>query len=408
MVQESDLPVEYVEILRTHRQKLLEHFKVGERKRAYPRRYQALCKQQLPLTVANEIQRELHLEPRNKGLLLPQVSFLAKFPKFLHQEGREHLRRILTALGRIEPWPAYRQPKMQLAACLLHVLDNEEDTFFVMDGVMEKFKLEEYYTSQSDALQHDAQLIWNDLVAMWPAITSVFDKYDDDERSIFEELVSGWLLSLFAASIGSQEMKVFVPLLSYILTIDNGGGDARKGLRHAVLCAVGTSWRLFEQVRSSDDLRRVQRELVSEFAVKPVFFGLTSHKESLNSLDHAAAVGTAVMLPTGVWAGWTVGLYLAPALLPLSAPAGICGGLGMLLGGLATARGSSHASQYLARISFMAQAENYADEPREPEAEPPEPYFPEMSFILDPFQCSGSRPRPVQGPYGVRSGTVSR
>ena len=329
-----------------------------DRRRIQPNTYRNLCGQPLPAATADLIGRDLHLDRSmgtSHGRLLPQL------PRYQNSAGREGLRRVLASIAKANPDMGYIPAFAQITAAIMNLIDDEEETYFFVQWILESQDLKSYYIPPHTYLHEDVDKVWNELHVMWPSVKSVFLKHDDPGAPHFVALVQRWLVSLFTLSIGKQSFENFVPFFHRIISDDIDVENPRQGLRYAVICALGRYCEEFEAVTSKDDLALLVGDLQSELNVDPLLLGFYDEKADLQTVG---MLGVAMALPTGLWAGWTAGLGVASWTTGLTTvagamavpAAGFYAGSGLILGGCVSTVLGWYSARELARQDWVQSA----------------------------------------------------
>jgi hypothetical protein len=104
---------------------------------------------------------------------------------------------ILTKYSNYNPIIGYAQGLNFLFANALYLYENEKNAFFYIDGLIKRFKLENYLAEKNSKLTNEIKKFSKILSKYIPDITNYFDK-----KLVNHEFFStGWILTLFSNSM---------------------------------------------------------------------------------------------------------------------------------------------------------------------------------------------------------------
>ncbi|XP_056625054.1 TBC1 domain family member 2A isoform X2 [Triplophysa dalaica] len=157
----------------------------------YPNRYQELCEKSRtsPHLVPRQIQLDLDRTLRsNQHFSAPSSPLIPQ------------LERVLQAFSWQNPTIGYVQGLNRLAAIALLVLQNEEDAFWCLVGIVEFIMPKDYYTKDLVGCQADQRVFKDLMLEKLPRLTAHLEAQKVDVSLITVE----WFLVLFVDSLPSQ------------------------------------------------------------------------------------------------------------------------------------------------------------------------------------------------------------
>ncbi|KAA0709656.1 TBC1 domain family member 2A [Triplophysa tibetana] len=186
-VLRTGLPQEY----RAKVWRYLIHTRTKALRERYPNRYQELCEKSRtsPHLVPRQIQLDLDRTLRsNQHFSAPSSPLIPQ------------LERVLQAFSWQNPTIGYVQGLNRLAAIALLVLQNEEDAFWCLVGIVEFIMPKDYYTKDLLGCQADQRVFKDLMLEKLPRLTAHLEAQKVDVSLITVE----WFLVLFVDSLPSQ------------------------------------------------------------------------------------------------------------------------------------------------------------------------------------------------------------